>query len=69
MLRKARLSVGPVIICSRSHPFQFQGGLTSGRLLVLKIVAESLSLHDLKHVVPTLLSGISVRKIRDLNQV
>jgi hypothetical protein len=32
------------------------GGLTSGRPPVVKIIAESLSQHDEKHVVPTLLS-------------
>jgi hypothetical protein len=37
---------------------QFQGGLTSGRRPVVKIIAESLSQHDEKHVVPTPLSGI-----------
>jgi hypothetical protein len=31
----------------------FQGGLTSGRRPVVKIIAESLSQHDEKHVVPT----------------
>jgi hypothetical protein len=38
---------------------QFQGGLTSGRPVV-KIIAESLSQHDEKHVVPTPLSRIRV---------
>jgi hypothetical protein len=42
------------------HPLQFQGGLTSGRRPVVKIIAESLSQHDEKHVVPTPLSGIRV---------
>jgi hypothetical protein len=32
----------------------------SGRRLVVKIIAESLSQHDEKHVVPTPLSGIRV---------
>jgi hypothetical protein len=41
---------------------QFQGGLTSGRRPVVKIIAESLSQHDKKHVVPTPLSGIRVGK-------
>jgi hypothetical protein len=35
-----------------------EGGLMSARRPVVKIVAESLSQHDEKHVVPTLLSGI-----------
>jgi hypothetical protein len=34
--------------------------LTSGRRSVVKIIAESLSQHDEKHVVPTPLSGIRV---------
>jgi hypothetical protein len=34
--------------------------LTSGRRPVIKIIAESLSQHDEKHVVPTPLSGIRV---------
>jgi hypothetical protein len=34
--------------------------LTSGRQPVVKIIAESLSQHDEKHVVPTPLSGIRV---------
>jgi hypothetical protein len=33
-----------------------QEGLTSGRRSVVKIIAESLSQHDKKHVVPTPLS-------------
>jgi hypothetical protein len=49
-------------ICSRYHPLHFQGGLTSGRRPVVKINAESLSQHDEKHVVPTPLSGIRVRR-------
>jgi hypothetical protein len=43
-----------------THPLQFQGGLTSGRRLVVKIIAKSLSQHDEKHVVPTPLNGIRV---------
>jgi hypothetical protein len=39
-----------------------QGGLTSGRRPVVKIIAESLSQHDKEHVVPTPLSGIRVGK-------
>jgi hypothetical protein len=39
-----------------------QGGLTSGRRPVVKIIAESLSQHDEKHVVPTLLSVGKGRK-------
>jgi hypothetical protein len=39
---------------------QFHGELTSGRLPVVKITAESLSQHNEKHVVPTSLSGIWV---------
>jgi hypothetical protein len=38
--------------------------LTSGRRPVVKIIAESLSQHDEKHVVPTPLSGIRVGKRR-----
>jgi hypothetical protein len=34
-----------------------QGGLTSGRRPVVKIIAQSLSQRDEKHVVPTPLSG------------
>jgi hypothetical protein len=34
--------------------------LTSGRRPVIKIIAESLSQHDEKHVVPTPISGIRV---------
>jgi hypothetical protein len=39
-----------------------QGGLTSGRRPVVKIIAESLSQHDEKHVVPTPLSVGKGRK-------
>jgi hypothetical protein len=42
----------------------FQGGLTSGRRPVVKLHAESLSQHDEKHVVPTPLNEIKVRKKR-----
>jgi hypothetical protein len=45
---------------SRWSRLQFQGGLTSGRRPAVKIIAESLSQHDEKHVVPTPLSGIRV---------
>jgi hypothetical protein len=38
--------------------------LTSGRRPVVKIIAESLSQHDEKHVVPTPLSGIRVGRRR-----
>jgi hypothetical protein len=41
-------------------PIQFQGGLTSGRPPVVKIIAEALPQHDEEHVVPTTLSGIRV---------
>jgi hypothetical protein len=34
--------------------------LTSGRRPIVKIIAESLSQHDEKHVIPTPLSGIRV---------
>jgi hypothetical protein len=34
----------------------------SGRRIVIKIIAESLSRHDETHVVPTPLSGIRVGK-------
>jgi hypothetical protein len=40
--------------------YTFQGGLTSGRRPVVKIIAESLSQHDEEHVVQTPLSGIKV---------
>jgi hypothetical protein len=50
----------PVAFVIVSTPLQFQGGLTSGRRLVVKIIAESLSQHDEKHVVLTPLSGIRV---------
>jgi hypothetical protein len=50
------LSRSPSCICSRYHPLQFQGGLTSGRRPVVKIIAESLTQHDETHVVPTPLS-------------
>jgi hypothetical protein len=43
------------------YPLQFQGG---GRRPVVKIIAESLSQHDEKHVVPTPLSGIRVGRRR-----
>jgi hypothetical protein len=46
------------------HPLQFQGGLTSGRRPVVKIIAESLSQHDEKYVIPTPRSGIRVGKRR-----
>jgi hypothetical protein len=46
---------------------QYQGGLTSGRRLVVKIVAKSLLQHDEKHVVPTPLSGIRVGKRKNFN--
>jgi hypothetical protein len=36
--------------------------LTSGWRPVIKIIAESVSQYDEKHVVPTPLSGIRVRK-------
>jgi hypothetical protein len=40
--------------------------LTSSRRPVVKIIVESLSQHDEKHVVPTPLSGIRVGgRIRD----
>jgi hypothetical protein len=44
------------------NPLQFQGGLTSGKRPVVKIIAESLLQHDEKHVVPIPLSGIRVGK-------
>jgi hypothetical protein len=50
---------------ARLHLQSFQRGLTSARPVV-KIVAESLSEHDEKHVVPTPLSGIRVGKRKDL---
>jgi hypothetical protein len=43
-----------------TYPLQIQGGLTSGRRPVVKIIAESISQHYEKHVVPTPLSGIRV---------
>jgi hypothetical protein len=45
-----------------SHPLQFQEWLTSGRRPVVKIIAETLSQHDEKHVVPTPLTEIRVGK-------
>jgi hypothetical protein len=45
---------------SLAHPLQFQGGLASGRRPVVNIIAESLSQHDEKHVVPTPFSGIRI---------
>jgi hypothetical protein len=39
-----------------------QAGLTSGRRPVVKLIAESLSLHGEKHVVPTPLGGMRVGK-------
>jgi hypothetical protein len=39
------------------HPLQFQGGLTSGRRPVVKIIAESLPQHDENPVVPPHLVG------------
>jgi hypothetical protein len=45
--------------------FQFsysQGGLTSGRRPIVKIIGESLSQHEEKHVVPTPLSVGKGRK-------
>jgi hypothetical protein len=46
---------------------QLQGGLTSDRRPIVKIIAESLSQHE-KHVVPTPLSGIRIEKRRFRNQ-
>jgi hypothetical protein len=43
-----------------THSSFVQEGLTSSRRPVVKIIAESLSQHDEKHVVPTPLSGIRV---------
>jgi hypothetical protein len=40
--------------------------LTSGRWPVVKIITESLSQHDEKHVVPTPLSGIRVGRRRSV---
>jgi hypothetical protein len=60
---------GPVVSASGSERFfiykfltGFPGGLTSGRRPVVKIIAESLSQHDEKHVVPTPLSVGKGRK-------
>jgi hypothetical protein len=39
-------------------------GLTSGMRPVVKVIAESLSQHDEKHVVPTPLSGVRVGRRR-----
>jgi hypothetical protein len=44
-----------------------QGGLTSGRRPVVKIIAESLSQHDEKHVVPTPLSVGKGRKKKKID--
>jgi hypothetical protein len=41
--------------------------LTSDRRPVVKIIAESLSQHDEKHVIPTPLSGIRVGRRRRLD--
>jgi hypothetical protein len=62
-LQLLRASKGTLSCWSRLHlqslaPTSVQGGLTSGRRLVVKIIAESLSQHDEKHVVPTPLSRI-----------
>jgi hypothetical protein len=53
-----RVAEGTLSRWSRLHlqslaPTQLQGGLTSGRRPVVKIIAKSLSQHDEKHVVPT----------------
>jgi hypothetical protein len=48
----------------QSLALQFQGGLTSSRRTVLKIIAECLSQHDEKHV-PTPLSGKWVGRRRN----
>jgi hypothetical protein len=61
-LELLRASEGTLRRWSRLHlqslaPTQFQGGLTSGRRTVVKIIAESLSQHDAKYVVPTPLGG------------
>jgi hypothetical protein len=45
----------------KSYYYYYQGG-TSGRRPVVKIIAESLSQHGEKHVVPTPLGGIKVGK-------
>jgi hypothetical protein len=46
-----------------------QGGLTSGRRPVVKIIAESLSQNDEKHVVPTPLSvGKGRKKIHNIEE-
>jgi hypothetical protein len=50
----------PVAFAIVSTQSSFKAGLTSGRRPVVKIIAESLSQHDEKHVVPTSLSGIRV---------
>jgi hypothetical protein len=67
-LELLRASEGTLSRWSRLHlqslALQFQGGLTLGRRPVVKIIAESLSQHDEKHVVPTSLSGIRVGKRR-----
>jgi hypothetical protein len=52
----------------QSLVLQFQGGLTSGRRSVVKIIAESLSQHNEKHVVSTPLSGIRVGGRRGLGK-
>jgi hypothetical protein len=66
-----RASEGTLSRWSRLHlqslaPLQFQGGLTSGRRPVVKIIAKSLSQHDEKHVVTTPLSGIRVGRRRSV---
>jgi hypothetical protein len=66
VLRKARSAVGPgcVAVVSTHSSFKVSFKLTSGRLPDVKIVAESLSQHDEKHVVPTPLCGIRVGRRR-----
>jgi hypothetical protein len=65
-LELLRASKGTLSRWSRLHlqslSLQFQGVLTSGRRPVVKIIAESLSKHDEKHVVLTPLNGIRVGK-------
>jgi hypothetical protein len=54
LLPLQRLSVSDVYVCMAYgiRPYS-RGGLTSGRRSVVKIIADSLSQHDEKHVVPT----------------
>jgi hypothetical protein len=55
----------PAAFAVVSSHSSFKEGLKSGRRQIVKIIAESLSQHDEKHVVPTPLSGIRVGERED----